>query len=34
MGILLQRTVAMVRARVLLWAPSQYALRFEDGEER
>jgi NitT/TauT family transport system permease protein len=34
MGILLQRAVAMVRARVLFWAPSQDALRFEDGEER
>ena len=34
MGIMLQRAVAIVRARVLFWAPSQDALRFEDGEER
>jgi hypothetical protein len=33
MGIMLQRAVAIVRARVLFWAPSQDALRFEDGEE-
>jgi len=29
MGILLQRAVAAVRARVLFWAPSQDTLRFD-----
>jgi NitT/TauT family transport system permease protein len=33
MGIMLQRAVAFVRARVLFWAPSEDALRFEQGED-
>jgi NitT/TauT family transport system permease protein len=32
MGILLQRAVAAVRARVLFWAPSEDTLRFDRGE--
>lgn len=32
MGIILQRAVAVVRARVLFWAPSHDTLRFDQGE--
>jgi NitT/TauT family transport system permease protein len=32
MGIVMQRAVAFVRARVLFWAPSQDALRLDRGE--
>jgi NitT/TauT family transport system permease protein len=34
MGILMQWGVTFVRARVLFWAPSQDALRFDKAEER